>query len=357
MCLTLPRTRITVTGIEKWLPRGGTLTCSSNCRPARPPASERIRTRRCGPARRRGRTSTWSCSTTDAPPRSPTARPQRAVLHPLLRVPEPVPGVRAHGRPCVRVGLCRSNRCRPIAAAHPSGHQPDAAVRVVAVRRVLRRVPSRHRQSRADAPACRVVDARGRTPEAAGDDRRRAWTMRSPRRRTRALRLGRFARLLRGRRAQPPLSSWTQSRERCCCVDETKHVLTWRHRRTRRVRLTDVLQPWCAGALPKPTCGPGTRRLSAGRLTSRIGHGWTRSSANRRRFSRAIRTSVPGYSTGSKPTIRRSRRPEAFAHLAHTGVRRRRPDSRSIGPSTTLSAGSAQRMQRSPGRGSAAAGR
>src|SRR2546429_9453916 len=36
----------------------------------------------------------------------------------------------------------------------------------------------------------------------------------------------------------------------------------------------------------------------------------------------------------------RGRDARDFAHLVHTGVRRRRPDTRSIGPSTTLPAGS-----------------
>jgi L-lactate dehydrogenase complex protein LldF len=41
-----------------------------------------------------------------------------------------------------------------------------------------------------------------------------AWTMRSPRRWTRALRALRVGRLVRGRRAlPPPLSAWTRARD------------------------------------------------------------------------------------------------------------------------------------------------
>ena len=59
----------------------------------------------------------------------------------------------------------------------------------------------------------RVVEAKGRTPEAAAMAGL-AWTMRSPGRWTRALRAARLARLLRGRRAlPPPLSKWTRARE------------------------------------------------------------------------------------------------------------------------------------------------
>jgi L-lactate dehydrogenase complex protein LldF len=59
----------------------------------------------------------------------------------------------------------------------------------------------------------RVVESKGATPERAAM-RAMAWTMRSPRRWTRALRLARFARWVRGRRAlPPPLSGWTASRD------------------------------------------------------------------------------------------------------------------------------------------------
>jgi L-lactate dehydrogenase complex protein LldF len=59
----------------------------------------------------------------------------------------------------------------------------------------------------------RVADSKGRTPERAAMATA-AWTMRSPKRWTRALRAMRIGRLLRGRRAlPPPLSGWTASRD------------------------------------------------------------------------------------------------------------------------------------------------
>jgi L-lactate dehydrogenase complex protein LldF len=59
----------------------------------------------------------------------------------------------------------------------------------------------------------RVTDAKGATPERAAMATM-AWTMSSPKRWTQALRALRIGRLLRGRRAvPPPLSGWTASRE------------------------------------------------------------------------------------------------------------------------------------------------
>jgi L-lactate dehydrogenase complex protein LldF len=59
----------------------------------------------------------------------------------------------------------------------------------------------------------RVVESKGRTPERTAM-RAAAWTMRSPRRWTRALRALRVGRLVRGRRAlPPPLSAWTRARD------------------------------------------------------------------------------------------------------------------------------------------------
>jgi L-lactate dehydrogenase complex protein LldF len=59
----------------------------------------------------------------------------------------------------------------------------------------------------------RVTDAKGRTPERAAMAAA-AWTMRNPARWSRALRLARLGRLLRGRRAlPPPLSRWTRARD------------------------------------------------------------------------------------------------------------------------------------------------
>ncbi len=59
----------------------------------------------------------------------------------------------------------------------------------------------------------RVTEAKGRTPERAAMSAA-AWTMRSPKRWTFALRALRVGRVLRGRRRlPPPLSGWTRSRD------------------------------------------------------------------------------------------------------------------------------------------------
>jgi L-lactate dehydrogenase complex protein LldF len=59
----------------------------------------------------------------------------------------------------------------------------------------------------------RVTEAKGRTPERAAMSAA-AWTMRSPKRWTFALRALRVGRILRGRRRlPPPLSGWTRSRD------------------------------------------------------------------------------------------------------------------------------------------------
>jgi L-lactate dehydrogenase complex protein LldF len=67
----------------------------------------------------------------------------------------------------------------------------------------------------------RAVDAKGATPERAAMSAL-GWTMRSPRRWTRVLRLARLVRWLRGRRLlPPPLSRWMRSRELPAAPDQT----------------------------------------------------------------------------------------------------------------------------------------
>jgi L-lactate dehydrogenase complex protein LldF len=77
----------------------------------------------------------------------------------------------------------------------------------------------------------RAVEAKGATPERAAM-RTLAWTMRNPRRWTRALRTTRLARLLRGRRRlPPPVNRWTRSRD---IPEASKQTFRdwWSHGRT-----------------------------------------------------------------------------------------------------------------------------
>lgn len=82
-------------------------------------------------------------------------RPPGAALHPLLRLPQCLPGVRAGGRPCVRIGLPGPDRRdpEPPAARHRERDRCLPAVCVIAVRRLLRGVPGRHRHSRSPCPS------------------------------------------------------------------------------------------------------------------------------------------------------------------------------------------------------------
>ena len=100
-------------------------------------------------------------------------------LHPLLRLPERLPGIRAHRRPRLRLGLPRPDR----RGAHPAlagitGHADLAALRLLAVRCLLRRLPGEDQHSGSPgAPAGRVVEAKRRprtvTPGPGREGRRR----------------------------------------------------------------------------------------------------------------------------------------------------------------------------------------
>ena len=171
MCTTLPDVLISVVGIEKLLPRFEHLAVFMQLLP-RSSTGERMNPY----------TSLWTGVTPGDGPgevhivlldngRSDVlARPGRArgaALHPLLGLPERVPGLRAHRRPCLRIDLPGADRRHPDAAArgHRRGRQP--ALRVQPVRGLLRGVPGQDRHpARAGAPARPDPQAPGR---AAGD--------------------------------------------------------------------------------------------------------------------------------------------------------------------------------------------
>src|SRR5262249_43477389 len=159
-----------------------------------------------------------------------------AALHPLLRLPERVPGLRAHRRPRLRLGLPRADRGGAVATAHRGRGQRVAAVRLVLVRCLFRRLPGPDRHSVAAGPSSRPAPRGGCPPPAgspprgAGPARARrlpaaeavamaaaSWVMASPGRYAAAQRAGRAARALgrggRIRRLPPPLSAWTAARD------------------------------------------------------------------------------------------------------------------------------------------------
>ena len=132
MCTTLPEVLVTVMGIEKMLPEWRDLEVFLQLLP-RSSTAERMNPY----------TSLWTGVREDdgpqrVPPRAARqrahrrarrrGRPPGAALHPLLGVPERLPGVLAHGRPRLRVGLSRPDRRDPHAAAARARPGADAAV-------------------------------------------------------------------------------------------------------------------------------------------------------------------------------------------------------------------------------------
>ena len=122
MCMTLPEVLVTVMGIEKLVPdlagpRGLPPAAAALVdRRADEPVHVAL-DRRDAPATAR-RSSTSCCSTTAARDVLADAVGRAgAALHPLLGLPEHLPGLRAHRRPRLRLGLPRPDRRDPHAAA------------------------------------------------------------------------------------------------------------------------------------------------------------------------------------------------------------------------------------------------
>ena len=193
MCLTLPRILITVMGIEKLLPTWSDLEVFLQLLP-RSRTGERMNpytpmwtgvTPGDGPQELHlvlldnGRTAALASGTGRA----------RLALHPVLGLPERVPGVRADRRYAYG-RLPGPDRRGTVPAADRGGVQRDPAVCVVLVRRLLRRLPGTHRHPVDPGGAARpVVDAEAaehRAPSSeavlmrstsVGDGRRRRWPL------------------------------------------------------------------------------------------------------------------------------------------------------------------------------------
>ena len=186
MCLTLPEVLITVMGIEKLVPTWRDLEVFLQLLP-RSSTAERMNPY----------TSIWTGVTPGDGPQAfhlvlldngrtdvlvRHRRPAGAALHPLLGLPERLPGLRADRRSGLRLGLSRPDRRDPHAAAaghrQAPGRRADrlAAVRLVAVRRLLRGLPGRDRYPGGARPPARPGrrQLRGDAPAADRGGRRHA---------------------------------------------------------------------------------------------------------------------------------------------------------------------------------------
>ena len=149
MCLTLPETLITVMGIEKVLPTWRDLEVFLQLLP-RSSTGERMNPY----------TSMWTGVTPGDGPQevhlvlldngrtaalADRGRPGRAALHPLLGLPERLPGLRAHRRSCLRLGVPGTDRRGAVTPADRHRGERVPAVRVIAVRGLLRRLPGQDR--------------------------------------------------------------------------------------------------------------------------------------------------------------------------------------------------------------------
>ena len=221
--------------------------------------------------------------------------PPGAALHPLLGLPERVPGLLARRRARVRVDLSRADRRDPHAAAAGPRPRADAAVGLLAVRGLLRGLPGQDRHPhRARAPA-RAGRARGQVPlvaRAAGDGRARR---RVPL--TRALRARPAARPARQRAARgaagPAERLDDDARAARGAVAELPRLVgaASRHRRRRdRSRATRrasrTRERPRRGPRPDPRCA--RRRRGRGRGAARVPHRGEPGAGGRPRGRRAL---------------------------------------------------------------------
>ena len=227
-------------------------------------------------------------------------RPPGAALHPLLGLPERLPGLLAHRRARLRVGLPRARSARSSRRSSQGLDQrADAAVGVVAVRRLLRGLPGQDRHpDRARAPA-RARRARGQVALERPSGWR--WT------RSRGVRLARRA--TSARSGSPGSATGRSPRRRparragrrcASCRDVPRAAFRewWAERDGRRA---------AAGRSPRPT-PRADRTGAAGMRRARRGPRPDPRRARRRRAScRRCRatTAWPGAARGGQPAGRR----------------------------------------------------
>ena len=219
MCTTLPKVLITLMGIEKVLPEWRDLEVMLQLLPAlldgRADEPVHVDLDRRARRRRAARVPSRAARRGPHPGAGRRGRPPGAALHPLLGLPELLPGLLAHRRARVRVGLSGPDRRDPHAAARRPRRGADAAVGVVAVRRLLRGLPGQDRHPAGARAPARAGGAGGQarwSPERlAMDALARVFRSRS---RLRARAADGAGRERPDRRACPGRSSgWTEMRE------------------------------------------------------------------------------------------------------------------------------------------------
>jgi L-lactate dehydrogenase complex protein LldF len=120
MCLTLPQTLITVMGIEKLCRPGATSRSSCSCSPLlhrRADEPLHLDVGRGHPRRRAAGVPPGAARQRPDGGARRRGGPRGAALHPLLGLPQRLPGVRAHRRARLRLGVPGPDRRRPLPAA------------------------------------------------------------------------------------------------------------------------------------------------------------------------------------------------------------------------------------------------
>ena len=220
-------------------------------------------------------------------------RPAGAALHPLLGLPQRLPGLRAHRRPRLRLGLPRPDRRDPQpAAATASARRAGrlAAVRVVALRCLLRGLPGAHRHP--------VGARRPARPGRRRAPRRRAQARGAWRSRRAAVAFSDSRKLRFGER----VSGWPAASSAASRVDAARRPRSRRPPARPRRRLDRCTRPArpADGVLPR-VVGPHRRWTRSRRRAEAVRDRPRRDPGRSARHSTASR---PGYDVPPAPRSR-----------------------------------------------------